>query len=115
MRSLGQNPTEEQIVQMIEEVDEDGNGEIDFDEFLGMMSKLVQESNEDLELRDAFNMLDEDADGLISVDEVRYVLMQLGEHPTEQEIADIIRTTDADGDGLVSLEDIMRMVSQGWE
>ena len=33
MRALGQNPTEKEIEEMVLEVDKDGNGEIDFDEF----------------------------------------------------------------------------------
>ena len=37
MRSLGQNPTEAELADMINEVDADGNGTIDFPEFLTMM------------------------------------------------------------------------------
>ena len=33
MRALGQNPTDAEIAEMIKEVDTDGNGEVDFDEF----------------------------------------------------------------------------------
>jgi calmodulin len=39
MRTLGQNPTEAELNHMIKEVDVDGNGEIDFDEFVGLMKK----------------------------------------------------------------------------
>ena len=39
MRTLGQNPTEAELNDMIKEVDIDGNGEIDFDEFVGLMVK----------------------------------------------------------------------------
>ena len=33
MRTLGQNPTEEEIIKMMAEADEDDSGEIDFREF----------------------------------------------------------------------------------
>jgi len=39
MRSLGQTPTDIELRDMIHEVDVDGNGEIDFSEFLTMMGK----------------------------------------------------------------------------
>jgi len=37
MRSLGQNPTEAELQDMINEVDADGNGTIDFPEFCTLM------------------------------------------------------------------------------
>jgi len=42
MRSLGQNPTEAELQDMINEVDADGNGTIDFPEFLCLMSKKMK-------------------------------------------------------------------------
>jgi len=41
MRSLGQNPTEAELQDMINDVDADGNGTIDFPEFLTMMARCV--------------------------------------------------------------------------
>ena len=41
MRSLGQKPSEAELNDMIGEVDKDGSGEIDFDEFLVMMQKQM--------------------------------------------------------------------------
>merc|ERR1712242_312531 len=42
MNSLGQKPTPQELENMIKEVDIDGNGEIDFDEFLAMMAKKIE-------------------------------------------------------------------------
>ena len=47
MLSLGQNPTEQELLDMINEIDEDGNGEIDFEEFLGLMARNMQEISEE--------------------------------------------------------------------
>lgn len=44
MRSLGQNPTEAELQDMINEVDADGNGTIDFPEFLNLMQRKMQVS-----------------------------------------------------------------------
>lgn len=44
IRSLDQNPTEEELQDMISEVDADGNGTIEFDEFLSLMAKKVKVS-----------------------------------------------------------------------
>ena len=42
MRSLGQNPTEAELQDMINEVDADGNGTIDFPEFLTLMARKMK-------------------------------------------------------------------------
>lgn len=57
MRTLGQNPTETEVQDMINEVDEDGSGSIDFEEFLEMMAKKVDLDDEEEDLRLAFKVL----------------------------------------------------------
>ena len=42
MRSLGQNPTEAELQDMINEVDADGSGTIDFPEFLALMARKMK-------------------------------------------------------------------------
>lgn len=54
MRSLGQRPSENEVRDMIREFDDNGNGTIEFNEFLQMMSKKMQLSDGEDELREAF-------------------------------------------------------------
>ena len=41
MRTLGENPTEDELQDLINKFDEDGNGTMEFTEFLCMMAKKV--------------------------------------------------------------------------
>ena len=63
MRNLGQNPTEVELTEMINEVDIDGNGTIDFREFLGLMVRKIKETEMDDELIEAFKVFDENGNG----------------------------------------------------
>ena len=74
MRSLGQNPTEAELQDMINEVDVDGNGTIDFPEFLSLMARKMKDTDTEEELIEAFKVFDRDGNGLISAAELRYIL-----------------------------------------
>lgn len=61
---------------MIEEVDTDGNGTIDFPEFLSMMARKMQDTDTEEEIREAFKVFDKDGNGFISAAELRHVSRQ---------------------------------------
>ena len=64
MKSLGQNPSAEELKQMILEVDEDGSGSIEFPEFLVMMKKKMKENESSVDdFKAAFTVFDQDGDG----------------------------------------------------
>uniref|UniRef100_A0A9L0IL30 Troponin C, skeletal muscle n=1 Tax=Equus asinus TaxID=9793 RepID=A0A9L0IL30_EQUAS len=61
MRMLGQTPTKEELDAIIEEVDEDGSGTIDFEEFLVMMVRQMKEDakgKSEEELAECFRIFD---------------------------------------------------------
>jgi len=114
MRSLGQNPSEVELQDMINEVDQDGNGTLDFEEFLVMMAKKqIQmqnaEDNEE-ELKEAFKVFDKDNNGYISAAELRHVMTNLGEKLTDEEVEEMIKEADTDGDGQVNYDEFVKMM-----
>ena len=111
MRSLGQNPTEAELQDMINEVDIDGSGSIEFNEFLTMMSKKIKENEVSNDIREAFKVFDRDSDGFISAEELTHVMSTLGENLTQEEIDEMSREADLDGDGRVSYEEFATMMS----
>ena len=95
---------------MINEADTDGNGEVDFNEFLGLMTRKINEGNEEEEMMDAFSIFDRNGDGFISAKEIKLVLKYLGEEPDEEEINGMIKEADRDCDGLISYRDFRDMM-----
>ncbi|KAJ2778542.1 Calmodulin [Coemansia javaensis] len=112
MRSLSHNPSEAEIRDMINEVDENGDGKIDFSEFIAMMARQPMSANGgDGEITEAFRVFDKNGDGLISADELRHIMTSLGEKLTDEEIAEMIREADVDGDGHINYEEFAKMMT----
>jgi calmodulin len=110
MRSLGQNPSEDELEEMINEVDADGNGSIDFSEFLGLMSRQIDHEDTEKELIEALKLFDRDGNSLINAIELRHIMIDLGEKITDEEVENMIREADSEGDGLISYEQFVRMM-----
>lgn len=110
MRNLGQNPSEEELKQMIREVDLDGNGTIDFKEFLCLMVKKMKGTDTEEELLEAFKVFDRDGNGYITSHELRYIMTNLGEGLTPEEVEEMVKEADLDNDGQIDYDEFVKMM-----
>lgn len=67
-----------------------------------MASTTTDQDESEEELREAFQLFDEDNKGYISANELKNVMEKLGVNLTEDEISGMIREADFDGDGRIN-------------
>ncbi|KAM6940415.1 calcineurin subunit B type 1b [Xenentodon cancila] len=104
---LQQNPLVQRVVDIF---DTDGNGEVDFLEFIEGVSKFSLKGNKQQRLHFAFRIYDMDKDGFISNGELFQVLkMMVGNNLKDAQLQQIVDKTiikaDKDGDGRISFEE----------
>lgn len=100
---------------MIAIFDEDGGGDVDFQEFVSGLSAFSSKGNKEEKLRFAFKVYDVDRDGFISNGELFIVLkMMVGNNLKDVQLQQIVDKTimeaDKDQDGRISFEEFTDMV-----
>ncbi|TYH57279.1 hypothetical protein ES332_D08G078700v1 [Gossypium tomentosum] len=96
------------MMMVINEADDiERKGKIE--DFVNIMARKMQENVVD-ELKEAFKVFDQDQDGFISANELRQVMMNMGERLTMEEAEQMIREADLDGDGVVSFDEFARIM-----
>eukprot|EP00955_Chlamydomonas_euryale_P069233 360365-Chlamydomonas_euryale.AAC.8 len=108
MRALGFEPKKEEIKKMIADIDKDGSGTIDFEEFLQMMTAKMGERDSREEIMKAFKLFDDDNTGFITLKNLRRVAKELGENLTDEELQEMIDEADRNGDGQIDEDEFYR-------
>jgi calmodulin len=111
MRSLGHNPTEMELQDMIKLYDKDESGTIDFPEFLDLMTTKMKETELEEQLIETFKVFDRDGNGLLSGQELKYVMAVVGEVLTDTEVDELIKQADVDGDGFINYQEFVKMMT----
>lgn len=115
MQALGLSPTKEELEILLDSVDTDRNGVIDFAEFVDVMRGHLWQADgapsaED-ELKEAFAVFDKDGNGFISKEELKAALLNLGERLDDDELEAMIRAADRDGNGEIDYEEFIAMMT----
>lgn len=79
-------------------------GVIVWEKFKILFERKIQEDEDERELRSAFRVLDKNNQGVIDVEDLRWILRSLGDDLNDEEIEDMINETDTDGSGTVDYE-----------
>jgi calmodulin len=110
MRALGANPTQAELQEMVNEVDSNDSGKIEFKEFLDLFARKLKDPDSEEDLIEAFKMFDKDNNGFISAAELRHVMTTLGEKLTEEEADEMIREADMNGDGQINYQEFVKVM-----
>merc|ERR1711957_295413 len=93
MRALGFEVKKEELKKMITDIDADGSGNIEFPEFLEMMTGKMGEKDTKEEI-------------------LKRVAKELGENMTEEELQDMIDQAGRDGDGEINPDEFYRIMKK---
>ena len=94
MRKLGSSITHDELTEVINSVDVNNDGEIDFNEFVFMMKKIPDTEKE---LREAFAVFDSNGDGTTSRMELSRIMLKFGQKLNDQELDAVMAEVDDDG------------------
>lgn len=112
MMGLRVKPTA--LKEIIDEVDIDKSGYLEFEEFCQLSAKfLIDEDEEGMkkELKEAFRIYDKAGNGYIPTSALKEILHELEPKLTDQELEGIIEEIDKDGSGTVDFDEFMEMMT----
>merc|ERR1711881_305822 len=110
MKALGFEPKPGEIEKLIHSVDDDGDGEMDYDDFERMMEQKILNKDQKDDLLKAFSLFDDDKTGTISLANLKRVAKELGETLSDEELKEVIAESDKDGDGELSVDEFLSIM-----
>ncbi|KAL8196093.1 hypothetical protein R6Q57_025093 [Mikania cordata] len=114
LQKLGQFVNEADLQVIMESVDLDGDGTLNYSEFVAVNVHLKRMAN-DKHLHKAFGFFDKNRSGYIEVEELRYVLSDDEENvnSVEEVLNAIMLDVDTNKDGRISYEEFAAMMKAG--
>ena len=95
---------------MISDVDDDGSGTIEYEEFLKIMTHQILNRDPKDEILKAFRLFDDDETGNISFNNLKRLAKELGERMTDEELQEMIDEADRHCDGEANEQEFLRII-----
>ncbi|CAH0406367.1 unnamed protein product [Chilo suppressalis] len=116
LEMLGHELDEDTLKEIIDEVDQDGSGELEFREFCSLAAKFLTEEEEDdeamlRELREAFRLYDKEGNGYITTDVLKEIFRELDNTINAEELDTMIEEIDSDGSGTVDFDEFLEVMT----
>lgn len=83
---------------------------ISYPNFLAMISKRSKESDIEDEILHAFKSFDKTGEGKLGLKELHYLMLNLGENFSDEEIQEMIIQTDTTGKGYIDYKDFVKLL-----
>ncbi|CAN1266023.1 Calcium-dependent protein kinase 3, partial [Linum perenne] len=112
LRKVGSQLAEPEIKMLMEVADVDGNGILDYGEFVAVTIHLQKMENDD-HCRRAFVYFDKDGSSYIELDELREALADEAGVTDDHVLSEIMREVDTDKDGRISYDEFVTMMKAG--
>ena len=112
MRALGFEVSIDLLKKMVSDIDTNGNGSVEFKEFMGMMTGKMGEKDSREDVVKVFAMFDDDSTNKISFRNLARVAEELGEAVDDEELQDMINQSDKDGDGEINFDEFYRIMKK---
>lgn len=117
LQSMGQNVSNAEVTQLLNEMDADNSGSVSLEEFLTVMASEVDENAEEAPTiqklaDDMFAILDADESGVVSFKEFRHELQKLPTGMSDEEIDELLQEMfGGGGDSQIDKHEFMHFVA----
>ena len=108
LKAIDINASDEEIKDIITEMDLEGNGEINFENFVSIVKRREKDVDNEEEVLNAFKLFDKEGNGLININELKHIMLTVGNNISETELNDLLKEADTDNDGYINYEEFIR-------
>ena len=111
--NLGIDAKNQTLQNMMNDIDKNQSGTIDFDEFIEMMTAKMSDKDTPEDLRKVFDLfIGDDTADKIELKHLKRVAKELGENMSDDELNEMIVRADTDKDGKVSFDEFYAIMTK---